>query len=192
MNTPTDQLEGQGSVRFRVAGHGPQWPEVCVVCGQACGEYRELYSTAEVGSGRSSRTVRGIRSFQVPVHATAKDCYRKLLHPAPLWALAIPFLTGAGGGAVMAAIAKPDWGSRIGAFLAFGGIAFFLGYVPRVFMFRPALAFRELGGVDYIADFQDETYAKRFAELNRDVVQPWQAIPWDISINLFPKRKKRG
>ena len=182
-----------GNVRFTVAQHSPRWPQQCVVCGETCAETRELASTAEKNKGyQIFWTVKGARSFEVPVHVTAMDCYRKLIHPMPLWAQAAWVLIGLSGGALMGAVTRPDWSDRIGAFVIFGGIALLLA---RVFVgagFQPDLEIQDLGALGYVASFKDEAYAQRFAELNRDVAQPWHRIPWDISINLFFWRKKKG
>lgn len=188
-----DPLVVNGNVRFCVSGRGPRWPQQCVVCGETCVETRELASTAEKNIGnRLYWTVKGARSFEVPVHVTARDCYRKLIHPMPLWAHVAWVLIGLSGGALMGAVARPDWNDRVGAFVIFGGIALLLARVIVGAGFQLSLAIQDLGALGYVASFKDETYAQRFAELNRDVAQPWHRIPWDISINLFPWRKKRG
>lgn len=188
-----DALVVNGNVRFTVTQHGPRWPRQCVVCGETCVETRELDSTAEKNKGYQLYwTVKGARSFEVPVHVTAGDCYRKLIHPMPLWAQAAWVLIGLSGGALMGAIARPDWNDRIGAFVIFGSIALLLAWASVGAAFQPGLEIQDLGALGYVASFKDEAYAQRFAELNRDVVQPWHRIPWDISINLFPWRKKKG
>ena len=179
-----------GNVLFSVASGLPRWPELCVVCGKACVETYELYSIVEVGAGtRLAHDVRGTRSFQVPVHATVKDCRSKLLQPKPFWAYLPPLLFGLAVGAFMGYIAKPDWGSRMGAFTIFGAIAAFVGWVPMLIIFDSALEIHELGGADCVAGFKDQAYAQRFAELNRGIVRPITRPSWDISINIFPKRK---
>lgn len=185
-------LEVNGNVRFRVTDHDLQWPPLCVVCGEACAETRELDSTVEKNKGyRLYWTAKGARSFMVPVHVTTRDCYRKLLHPMPLWAQFAWVFAGLSGGAVMGAIARPDWNDRIGAFVIFGAIALLLAWSVVGSVFQPGLAIEDLGELGYVASFKDESYARRFVELNRDVAEPWQRASWDISINLFPWRKKK-
>lgn len=186
-----ESLVTEGSVLFSVASGLPQWPPLCVVCGEACGELSELYSVFEVARGSSlSHDVRGTRSFQVPVHMVVKNCRRKLMHPKPIWAYLLCMLVGITAGALMGYIAKPDWPSRMGAFGTFGVIAAILAWLPVAVVFRSALAIRELGGADYIADFKDQACAQRFAELNRAIVSPIRRPNWDVSISLFPKRRK--
>ncbi|HEY4128786.1 MAG TPA: hypothetical protein VGN70_12115 [Gammaproteobacteria bacterium] len=181
-------LAAEGSVMFSVAARLPQWPPNCVVCGQACSETAELWSVAEADAGtRFAHDIRGIRSFQVPVHATVKDCRAKLLRPMPLWARLAYVLFGSAVGAYMGYIAKPDWGDRMAAFTIFGALAGSVGWGVAKIGLSPALAIRELGGADYIADFRDQAHAQRFAELNRDMVMPIRRPSWDIDI--FPKRK---
>ncbi|HEY3858902.1 MAG TPA: hypothetical protein VGM47_04745 [Gammaproteobacteria bacterium] len=182
-----DSLATDGSVMFR-AVKLPQWPPTCVVCGQACSEVTELYSVVEVDVGtRLAHDIRGIRSFQVPVHATVKDCRVKLLHPRPFRAYFAPVLFGLAVGACMGFIAKPDWNDRMGAFTIFGVLAGFIAWGAVQIIIRPALEIRELGGADYLAGFKDQSYAQRFAELNRDIIIPIQRPSWDIDI--FPRRK---
>ena len=190
MNNAAD-LAVEGNVLFSVEHGLPRWPELCVVCGESCVETCEFYSVVEVNRGtRFAHDVRGTHIFQVPVHATVKDCRAKLLHPKPLWAYLPPLLFGVAVGAFMGYIAKPDWASRMGAFTIFGAIAAFIGWIPVLVIFDSALEIDELGGTDCVARFKDQAYARRFAELNPDLVKPITRPAWDISINLFPKRKK--
>jgi hypothetical protein len=183
-----DSLVTEGSVMFR-AVKLPQWPPICVVCGLACSEATEFYSVVKVYVGtRFAHDVRGTRSFQVPVHATVKDCRAKLLHPRPLWVYFAAVLFGLAVGACMGFIAKPDWNDRMGAFTIFGAIAGIVGWGAALIVFQPALEIRELGGADYLAGFKDQSYAQRFAELNRDIVRSIQRPSWDIDI--IPKRRK--
>lgn len=185
-------LEVNGTVRFRVTGHIPRWPQQCVICGETCVETCELDSTAERNLGyKLYWTVKGARSFEVPVHVTTRDCYRKLNHPMPLWGQAAWVLVGLLGGAFMGALARPDWNDRIGAFIIFGCIALLIARVIVGSAFQRGLVIQDLGTLGYVASFKDDAYAQRFAELNRDMVEPWHRIPWDISINLFAWRKKR-
>lgn len=184
-------LEVNGNVRFRVTEHGPKWPEQCVVCGETCIETREFDSTAEKKIGnRLYWTAKGAHSFKVPVHATTRDCYRKLKHPMPLWGQAAWVLGGLLGGAFMGAIARPDWKDRIGAFVIFGSIALLIARIIVGAAFPRGLIIHDLGALGYVASFNDEIHAQRFAELNKDAVEPWHRSPWNISINLFPWRKK--
>lgn len=187
-----DQLEVNGNVHFRMNGNGPRWPQQCVVCGDTCVETREVFSTRDVYFGRFSYTIKGLNSFLVPVHVTAKGCERLLRHPIPLWAQIAWMLAGLAVGVFMGAIAKPDWGSRGGAFLIFGGIGLIIARVPVIVMFESPLDIKEIDGPEFFASFKDESYALRFAELNQaDVIAPWKRPAWDISINLFPKRKNK-
>ncbi len=179
-------LESDGNVRFKMSGHLPRWPQECVVCSQYCAETREVYSRVEP-QNRYSFGGRGIRSFPVPLHVSNPDCMHRFrfLAPASVYLLLLSIMLGVGW--VASTFARPGWPAHLFVFSFAAIVAGLIAVLPLSDRYQPyVLIFEYLDG-EYTVGFKYEAYARKFVELNRDIVLPFDRLKWDVSINVLPK-----
>lgn len=167
------QIE-EGSVPFRVLNHRPQWPQLCVVCSLPCAENVALDSVTKQRAyskgGRGYKVVKGLQSFNVPVHTNNTGCLTKLRHPAPLWTKAVAVLVGISVGAGLIWIVKPDGTRLMVDMIMIGFGAWFAAQLSANALYPPYLTIWEEAGADYRAVFRDKAYARKFADLNHDIL----------------------
>ena len=181
-------LQSQGNVHFRLDRRLPRWPQECVVCGKACVESWEVRCSAAQDRNKNFLNWnRSRRSFPVPVHMSEGDCLAKLKHPIPFGVLAAMFLLCAGAGLIACYFVVPKPAGWIFAFLFGGIVAGLLLALPVTDAYPDYASFLEVNSIDYTASFRRIPFAQKFAELNRDIVVPWQGIPGDVSINIVAR-----
>lgn len=183
-----DPLESEGNVHFRMTGHLPKWPQECVVCGRYCVETHEVRSQATPRRGQPLFE-RGIRTFQVPLHANDPGCLGKLRHPQPLGIILSVVVLAAALGVFASTFVRPEWPARIFVFCVVTVMAVFPIWMLVLDRYPPFVSIWESGGVDYTVGFRRESFARKFADLNRDIIQPWHRPKGDISINVFPRKQ---
>lgn len=181
------RLLDSGTVPFKMTGHLPKWPQECVVCGQSCVETHELRS--RVPSRRNqSLFARGTRSFSVPVHVSEGDCLAKLKRPIPLLVIGGELVLAAVVGGIASTFVRPEPAARIFVFCVGTIMAIFPIWMVVLDRYPPYVEIWENSGVDYSAGFRRQSFARKFAELNQDIVSDAHAPDWDVSINVLPKR----
>ncbi len=174
-----ERYVAQGSVRFKVAGKMPQWPLQCVVCGAYCAETEELWSKAlEPNGGRGERVVHGDLRFAIPLHVSGDVCYPKFLWPIPYRVLLAGALLSVAFGGIMLALIRPVPDNRWAIFAIFTILAAVAATVTVKVRFPPYLAIWQKDASEYTASFRDASQAQKFAELNRDIVMPWNHPAW--------------
>ncbi len=183
-----DPLELDGDVHFKMTKHLPRWPQECVVCGQLCMETYEVRSQASPRPGQPPFE-RGIRTFPVPVHTNNADCLRKLRRPQPLSIILGTAALAAAVGLGASTFVRPELPARIFVFCVGTIMAFFPIWMLVLDRYPPYVSIWESNGVDYGVGFRHESFARKFVELNQDIVQPWHRLKGDISINVFPKKE---
>lgn len=183
-----DPLEFEGNVHFRMLGHLPKWPQECVVCGRPCVETYEVRSQVTPRRGQPPFE-RGIRTFPVPLHTHDADCLGKFRHPQPLGIILSVVVLAAAIGVVASTFVRPEWPARIFVFCVGTVMALFPIWMFVLDRYPPYAGIWESGGVDYTVGFRRESFARKFAELNRDIIQPWHRLKGDISINIFPRKQ---
>jgi hypothetical protein len=170
-----NRLIEQGNVPFRVLKRHPQWPQQCVVCSLPCAESVQLDSVTKQKAyskgGKGYTVVKGLQSFQVPVHMNNAGCLTKLRRPSPLWTKVLATVASVSVGAILIWIVKPSSAKLMidMIMLAFGV------WVVAMFsinaLYPPYLTIWEEIGADYNAVFSDKAYARKFADMNRDILR---------------------
>ena len=183
-----DPLELGGNVHFRMTGHLPKWPQECVVCGRPCVETYEVRSQVTPHRGQPLFE-RGIRTFLVPLHSNDADCLGKFRHPQPLGVILGAVVLAAAMGLVATTFVRPELAARIFVFCLGTVIGLLPIWMLVLDRYPPYASIWESGGVDYTVGFRREPFARKFAELNHDIIQPWQKPKGDISINIFPRKQ---
>lgn len=183
-----DLLEWEGNVHFRMTGHLPKWPQECVVCGRPCLETFEVRSQVTAHRGQPLFE-RGTRTFPVPLHANNADCISKFRHPQPLGIILSAVVLAAVVGFAASTFVRPDLPARIFVFCVGTIMALVPVWMLVLDRYPPYASIWESGGVDYTVGFRHESLARKFADLNREIIQSWHRPKGDISVNIFPRKQ---
>lgn len=173
------RLVADGAVRFGVATKMPQWPTQCVVCGGYCAETIELWSKKlEAAGGRGEVVKDGDLRFAIPLHVKGDVCHSKFIRPITVKAILTAVLISAAFGGLMVAVIRPEPANRWAIFAIFSILAAVAATVTIKVRFPAYLAIWQEDYSEFTAYFRNGSLAQEFAELNRDIVRPWNRPKW--------------